>query len=396
MLYLFRGSNLSGPGYVITLSETERTSLESTLRRTSAPYREVLRSRIALLADQGTSNHEIARTVGCALQTVKTWRKRFVRERLGALTDRPRSGRPRRFPARTLATLKAIACELPADRGLPLSRFSLSEIHAELRKERLTPLPSRSTLWRVLHQDGIRPWLYRSWIHKRAPDFLERAGPVLDLYEGLWEGRRLAPTDHVICADEKTGVQILHRKVATRAPRPREAGKVEFEYSRKGTLCFQGALDVRRGRVFGGFPERNTAEAFRRFVTEVMGHEPYASATRVFWVTDNGSAHHPKSFGPWLAATFPHAQAVHTPVHASWVDQEELFLAILTKKALTPRDFANREEAEARIRGFLARWNRRPRPFRWTYTRENLRADLKRWAEEEPKSPKPIRREGKA
>lgn len=289
--------------------------------------------------------------------------------------------------------MKAIACELPAERGLPLSRFSLSDIQAELRKERLRPMPSRTTVWRVLHQDGLRPWFYRTWIHKRAPDFLEKAGPVLDLYEGQWDGRPLGPRDHVICADEKTGVQILRRKVATRAPRPNERGKVEFEYDRKGVLCFQGALDVRRGRVFGGFPERNTAEAFRGFVSMVMKSEPYASAARVFWVTDNGSAHHPKSFGPWLMAAFPQARAVHTPVHASWVDQEELFLAILTKKALTPRDFASREEAEARIRGFLARWNRRPRPFRWTYTREDLRKDLKRWSEEEPKSPRPNRPE---
>ncbi|HEV2165604.1 MAG TPA: IS630 family transposase [Thermoplasmata archaeon] len=364
------------------------------LRRTSAPYRTVLRSRIALLADQGTSNHEIARTLGCALQTVKTWRKRFVRDRLAALVDRPRSGRPRQFPARTLATLKAIACELPAERGLPLSRFSLSEIHSVLRKERLKPLPSRTTVWRVLHQDGIRPWFYRTWIHKRAPDFLERAGPILDLYEGRWENCPLGPNDQVICADEKTGIQLLRRKVPTRAPRPREPGKVEFEYSRQGTLCFQGALDVRHGRVFGNFPERNTAEAFRAFVTTVMEEEPFATAPRVFWITDNGAAHHPKTFGTWLTGTYSQARAVHTPVHASWVDQEELFLAILTKKALTPRDFRSREEAEARIRGFLARWNRHPRPFRWTYTRDDLRSDLKRWSEEESKNPAPVRPEG--
>lgn len=385
---------MTSPGYVISLTEVERAGLRATLRRTSAPYCEVLRSRIALLAEQGTSNHEIARTLRCALQTVKTWRKRFARDRLEALADRPRSGRPRRFSARTLATLKAIACELPAERGLPLSRFSLSEIHSVLRKERLRPLPSRTTLWRVLHQDGLRPWFYRTWIHKRAPDFLEKAGPVLDLYGGRWEGGSLGPSDQVICADEKTGVQVLRRKVATRAPRPGASGR--GEYTRKGTLCFQGALDVRRGRVFGAFPERNTAEAFRRFVTEVMEGEPYASAARVFWVTDNGSAHHPKTFGPWLTAAFPQARAVHTPVHASWVDQEELFLAILTKKALTPRDFGSREEAEARIRGFLARWNRHPRPFRWTYTREDLRAYLRRWSEEEPKNLESVTPPGKS
>ncbi len=190
----------------------------------------------------------------------------------------------------------------------------------------------------------------------------------------------------MLCADEKTGVQILRRKGATRAPRPKEPGKVEFEYIRKGTLCFRGALDVRHDKVSGAFPERNTSEAFRELVTGVMEEEPYASAPRGFWIVDNDSVHHPRTFGTWLSGTFPQARAVHTPVHASWVDQEELFLAILTKKALTPRDFQSREEAEARIRGFLARWNRHPRPFRWAYTREDLRANLKRWSEEEPKN----------
>lgn len=380
---------MAAPRHSIVLAEGELHRLQSALRQTTAPQREVLRARIALAAAEGVGNHEIARTLGCALQTVKTWRARFAQERLEALKDRPRSGRPPIFRGRTLAHIKAVACELPAERGLPLSRFSLADIHEVLREEKVQPLPSRSSLWRILREDGLRPWFYRTWIHKRAPDFLEKAGPVLDLYAGAWEGAPLGPDDRVICADEKTGIQILSRQHPTRPPRPGEAGKVEFEYRRRGVICLQGALDVRTGTVFGAFPERNTAEAFRAFVTEIMQEEPYARSPRVFWITDNGGAHHPKTFGPWLQANFPQARAVHTPVHASWLDQEEIVLNIVTKKALTPRDFSSKEEAKERIREFLARRNRRPRPFRWRYTRQDLAKDMAKWAEEDAKSPSP-------
>lgn len=377
---------MATPRHTIVLTEGERHLLQATLRRSTAPQREVLRARIALAAADGTGNHQIARDLGCALQTVKTWRARFARERIEALKDRLRTGRPPVFRGRTLAHVKAIACELPAERGLPLSRFSLSEIHDVLRKERVRPLPSRTSLWRILHQDGLRPWFYRTWIHKRAPDFLEKAGPVLDLYEGVWQGQPLGPNDRVICADEKTGIQVLSRQHPTRPPRPGEEGKVEFEYRRRGVVCLQGALDVRTGKVFGAFPERNTAEAFRAFVGQIMKEEPYARAPQVFWITDNGGAHHPESFGPWLEAHFPQARAVHTPVHASWLDQEEIVLNIVTKKALTPRDFSSKEEMRERIRAFLARRNRRPRPFRWRYTRLDLAKDMEKWAEEDVKN----------
>lgn len=378
---------MATPRYAIRLAPKERVTLEGIARRSTAPHRQVQRARLALLAAKGMGNHEIARTLRCALQTVKTWRKRLTKDRLEALEDRPRSGRPIQYGPRTVVQVKAIACELPAQHHLPFSRFSTSDIHEVLRREGVRPLPSRTTVWRILDKDGLRPWVYRTWIHKRAPDFLEKAGPILDLYTGTFQGKRLDPDDQVLCADEKTGIQVLERLVPTRPPIPNHSGKAEFEYRRHGTVTFVGALDVRKGRVFGTFPERNDAESFRAFVREVMAKEPYARARRVFWITDNGSAHHPKSFGPWLRSEFPQARALHTPVHASWVDQEELFLSILTRKALTPRDFKSKKEAKERIRGFLAYRNQRPRPFRWNYTQKDLAEDLKRWEEEDQKNP---------
>jgi hypothetical protein len=102
---------------------------------------------------------------------------------------------PRSFPPDTVVEVKALACELPCELGLPLSRFSIAEIKREVLGRGLVATIGDTTLWRWLSQDAIRPWYHRSWIFPRDPHFAEKAGRVLDLYEGLWQGRPLGPRD---------------------------------------------------------------------------------------------------------------------------------------------------------------------------------------------------------
>jgi len=103
--------------------------------------------------------------------------------------------------------VKALACELPYKYGVPLSRFSINDIQQEVLAQGIVAQISGTTVWRWLHADAIRPWQYRSWIFPRDPAFAEKAGRVLDLYEGLWEGKPLKSTDYVLSADEKTSIQ---------------------------------------------------------------------------------------------------------------------------------------------------------------------------------------------
>ena len=149
----------------------------------TAPFRLVQRARIVLYAAQGLTNVEIAGRLDTAPEVVAKWRRRFRLERLDGLQDRPRAGRPRRFPPQEVAEVKAIACELPRDLGVPLSRFSRAELH-RLVIERAVCEASASTIARWLAEDAIRPWQHRSWIFPRDPRFLEKAGPVLDLTSG--------------------------------------------------------------------------------------------------------------------------------------------------------------------------------------------------------------------
>ena len=112
---------------------------------------------------------------------------------------------------------------------------------------------SQSTIVRWLGEDAIRPWRYRSWIFPTDPDFAEKAGRILDLYEGRWDGKRLEPGDCIISADEKPSIQARRRICQTRPPAPGvgRGQRVEHTYERGGALTYLAAWDVRRGRVFG-------------------------------------------------------------------------------------------------------------------------------------------------
>jgi hypothetical protein len=139
---------------------------------------------------------------------------------------------------------------LPAERGVPLSRWSSAELAREAVRRGIVAEISGATVWRWLAEDAIRPWTYRSWIFPRDPDFRRKAGPILDLYEGRWEGQLLEPGDFVVCADEKPSIQARARKHPTLPAAPGAGQRVEHEYERKGALCYLAAWDARRARIF--------------------------------------------------------------------------------------------------------------------------------------------------
>jgi hypothetical protein len=136
-----------------------------------------------------------------------------------------------------------MACALPAEHGVSLSRWSVAELAREAVGRGIVERISGVTVWRWLSADAIKPWQHRSWMFPRDPRFAEKAGPILDLYQGRWEGERLHPGDYVVCADEKPSIQARARKHATLPARPRESAKVEHEYERKGALCYLAGWD---------------------------------------------------------------------------------------------------------------------------------------------------------
>jgi len=267
--------------------------------------------------------------------------------------------------------VKALACELPSQRGLPLSRFSVSEVAAEVRRGIVATIGD-STIWRWLHEDAIRPWQHRCWIFPRDPDFAAKAGRILDLYERIWEGKPLADDEFVLSTDEKTSIQARLRRHRTLPPQPGVPMRVEHEYGRGGAWAYLAALDVHRAKLFGRCEPTTGIEPFGRLVDEVMATPPYSEARRVFWIMDNGSSHRGEPSIRRLREAHPRLVPVHGPVHASWLNQIEIYFSIVQRKALTPNDFSSLDAVRDRLLGFQRYYETIATPFQWTFTRSDL------------------------
>jgi len=368
---------------LITLTDQDRAELESLARARKAPLRAVQRAWIVLAAADGQPNAQIAHELGVHVDTVRTWRGRFAAQGMKGLADRPRSGRPPVFAATVRAEVKALACALPAERGLPLSRWSCTDLATEAVARGVTDTLSGSTVRRWLAADAIKPWQHRSWIFPRDPDFAAKAARVLDLYDRRWQGRRLRPDEYVISADEKSQLQALHRRHDDLAAGPERTRRVEFEYRRGGTLAYLAALDVHHATVMGRCAPTTGIDPFSALVEQVMTQEPYASARRVFWVVDNGSSHAGRVSVERMRQAWPNAVLVHLPIHASWLNQIEIYFSIVQRKVIKPANFANLTALEQRLIGFESRYNATAKPFDWRYTKADLNTYLARLAEHE-------------
>lgn len=237
---------------------------------------------------------------------------------------------------------------------------------------------SSSTVRRWLHTAAIKPWRFRSWIFPRDPDFARKAARVLDLYGRVLDGVPLGPDDYVISADEKSQLQALRRCHPGHPGGPGRLAKVEFEYERGGTLAYMGAYDVHAARLVGSVAEKTGIVPFMELVERVMTTEPYASASHVYWVVDNGCSHNGQRSIDRMTAAWPNAHLVHLPVHASWINQIEIVFSIIQRKVIKPADFADLAEMADRLRRFEERYNATARPFDWRFSSRDLAAMLER------------------
>jgi transposase len=369
---------MAQPTALIVLTPVQQRRLTTWARAATSPQRLARRARVILGSAAGLGSRRLAQQERMSRTTVQRWRARFAAVGCDGLQDRPRRGRPRVLPPTTRAVVVALACERPAERDVPLSRYSLSEIAAEVTNVLGTDGgPSRSSIWRWLLQDALRPWRHQCWIFPRDPKFLELAGPVLDLYACRWEGRPLWKDEYVLSADEKTSIQARRRVHSTLPPRPHHAARVEHEYERQGAVQYLAAWDVHRAVVFGRCEPKTGKAPFGRLVEQVMDQEPYRSARRVFWIVDNGSSHRGQRAAEELRVRHPRIVVVHTPVHASWLNQIELYFSILQRKVLTPNDLFSLTDLIDRIRAFGERYSALSKPFAWTFTRQELERRLR-------------------
>ena len=279
-----------------------------------------------------------------------------------------------------------MACEFPSRFGVPLSRWSVTELGSQIRACGLTASLSDTTIWRWLNEDAIRPWQHRCWIFPRDPQFAAKAGRILDLYQRLWKGRKLSANEFVVSADEKTSIQARSRKAKSLPTQPGQPMKIEHEYKRLGAWAYLAALDVHRAKLFGRCEPKNGIAAFDRLVDQVMRQWPYRRARRVFWIVDNGSAHRGPQAARRRQAKYSNLVLVHGPIHASWLNQIDIYFSILQRKVLTPSDFRSLQELAQRLLAFERHYQTIAQPFEWRFTRKDLTAWLRKLPRPLPKA----------
>lgn len=343
------------------VSPSVKRWLASIVRSSTCEHREVIRARIVLLAGAGLANAEIARRVGCHEDTVRKWRSRFSKDpRAESLLDRPRSGRPPKINVATRCELIKLACSPPPE-SLRRSRWTQAALACALEVETRVRI-SKSEVGRLLRERELRPHRMRLWLHSPDPDFRRKVKRICRLYTSP------PPGATVLCIDEKTQMQALKRRFPTRLPRPGEDGRFEFEYRRKGVLALLAALDVRTGSVLGKCVEHRTGDALVAFMEEVAREYPRGP---IYIVWDNLDIHRDGPSRRWSKFNARHGgrfHFVHTPLHASWINQIEIWFSILDRRALRHASFDDKHALRRAVLGFLKRWNQHEaHPFRWTF-----------------------------
>ena len=354
------------------LPEQVRQKLARKVRQHKASQRDVLRAKIALMADDGLSNAEIQRRLGCDSKTVRKWRNQIAAQPDEAvLKDDPRSGRPPRVATAIHAVLVQLACDRPDEHKIPFEVvWTLDSLGEALEREAKIKL-SRSEIWRILKGACLRPHRVQLWLHSPDPEFRPKVEAICQLYVAPPAGAT------VLCVDEMTGIQALEPRFPLHPARPRRAVRKEFEYRRHGTRTLLGAFNIKTGKVVARCGPTRTAADLVAFMDEVAKHYPVGD---VYIVWDNLNIHH----GPrWEEFNAHHGGRFHfmyTPIHASWVNQIEIWFSIVRRRVLKHASFRSTEELSQRVLGFVEHWNEHDaKPFQWKF-RGQWRASLPSYA----------------
>ena len=370
------------PKYKIQLLENEIGELRQLVNARNSPQGKVMRARIVLAAHKHPewSNQQIAAQVGCTDRAVRKWRRRW--NECKSVDDLPKPGRPRRFPPEARAQATALACSLPKEHGVMLSRWSLAEIVKHLLCLQVVSAISVSTLYRWFTADKLKPWRYHHWQHILDPQkFLERARPVLQVYEHAVELLRSGVW--AVCVDEKTSIQARQLEQEPVGAKPQQPVHVAARYKRQGALHLFAGLSVADGFKFGKTSQRKRFVDFQAFLLETIFPEALRRKVHtLILILDNGTTHASKQLENWLQEQvrlhqWPLTVQVYwLPTNASWLDQIEIWFSVLQRKLLNPNHFHSTDELAHSIMAFIRCENLSPKPIRWTYTVDKLEAKL--------------------
>ena len=349
----------------VELDPESRAQIDALMRSVKAEYR--LRQRATMVwrvAEEQQSLATVAHSSGVTVKTVSKWVHRVRLQGVNGLEDAPRSGAPGHFDVVQRCEVFAIACDSPGNYGWEGQALWTLDMLTETVNHRLIPPMSRSTVARTLKEGSLKPHKTQMWLHSPDPQFKEKVNDIVSLY--------LAPPDPdvaIVSVDEKTGMQANERKYPTTPPPVGRAGRIEYEYRRHGTLSLIAGFDVTSGPVYAEWRARRTAEDLLEFMDGLATQYPDKKKVIIIW--DNLNIHHAGATDRWAAFNARHGNKFefhYTPLHASWVNQVEIFFSIVYKRALKKASFVSTDDLRRRVMAFIARWNGGAgHPFHWTF-----------------------------
>lgn len=349
----------------ICLTKEQKDELNKIVRGQKSEQRMVFRASIILqLAEDRLTEKEVARSLGTSVKTVKKWRDRFQKSAIAGLFDLPRSGAPPRFDVMQRCEVVGITCDTPENYGvLGYTKWTYDLLTGVVNQKVEGPQMSRSSIVRTLNDNELKPHKMEMWLHSRDPQFKEKVNDIVSLYIN-------PPEDAVILSiDEKTGMQATERKNETQRPIPGRPGRYEYEYIRHGTLSMLASFDIKTGEVYSDCNSTRTASDLLAFMEKVA--EKHKDASRIIIIWDNLNIHHDGKDKRWTEFNQKHGEKFefhYTPLHASWVNQVEIFFSILQKRCLKHGSFCSTDDLNDKVEAFIKRWNEIDgHPFNWTF-----------------------------
>jgi len=414
---------MPGKAAKIVITERQGDILRTLRNATTAPAHLRKRAAVILLAFDGLRNEDIAHEVGLGRRQVGRWRRRWaqawdqltereccetkadLRRAIEALlSDEARPGAPGKFTPEQVTQILAVACEPPENSGRPITHWTAHELVDEVTKRGIVASISPSQVNRYLREAALQPHKSRYWLNTTEKDperFQEQVQAVCDTYReapALEKDHRT----HTVCIDEMTGIQALERNAPEQPMGPKRCARIEFEYTRHGTLTLIGNFRVTTGELIACTlgPTRTEAD-FASHIEQTVATDP--SASWVF-VTDNLNIHCSETLvrvvaeasevrtplgkkgvrgvlksmasrQAFLSAVSNRIRFVYTPKHSSWLNQIEVVFGVIMRKVIRRGSFTSVPDLRGKLLNFIDYFNRVfAHPFRWTYTGRPLMA----------------------
>lgn len=332
---------------MIKIKNKLKTQLYKITKRGKSENRLVLRAKMILLANEGYKEGQIAKELHCNRAIVYKWLNRFKKSpSLNVLKDLPRSGRPVEIPSIAKCEVVKFACS-------PSQKWTLQSLQDAVFKQ-IGYKISQSGIHRILKDRQIRPHKAKMWQHSPDKDFKAKVNKIISLY------LTPPPEVHVLCIDEKTGVQAIERKKWQK----RKQARMETDYKRHGTAALIAAFNVKTGHVFAKSGFSRKQQDLDLFMEELALEYPSGD---VYVIWDNLNIHLPYQWVKFNEGQKNRFHFIYTPKHASWINQIEIWLSILQRKVIKNMSFKTVFDLCSKMMAFVKYWNEQAHPFKWKF-----------------------------